>query len=152
MKTHIMEGHLWKHTQANFNMHTETKRRQLFIHLPPQCWSLSKPDAGRMTAERRGTQGQTHTHIHTHAWSHTHARAHTLPGETASRTQQSRTNIRGVDTCRNKNSEWEIDMLFKILSTQSIEGFFPLSQWITKLSREKWTVEWKNSSTPSDWT
>lgn len=41
--------------------------------LPPQSLSLSKPDAGRMTAERRGGHGQTNTHMHTHMRLHTHA-------------------------------------------------------------------------------
>lgn len=50
-------------------------------HLPPQSLSLSKPDAGRMTAERRGGHGQTNTHMHTHMHVHTHLRLQDTPGE-----------------------------------------------------------------------
>lgn len=57
------------------------------IHLPPHCWSLSKPDAGRMTAERRGIQVR---HTNRHANTHTHAdtcMCSLCPGETGCRAQ-----------------------------------------------------------------
>lgn len=49
---------------ANVHMPTNTKLRQLLMNLPPHCWSLSKPDAGRITAERREAQSQAHMHTH----------------------------------------------------------------------------------------
>lgn len=68
--------------------------RSCSIHLPPQCLSLSKPDAGRMTAERRGVHGQTNTSMHTHAHTHNHWRKH------LQKTTTSDCNDTGVDTCR----------------------------------------------------
>lgn len=55
----------------NLDTQSQTEGRCL-SHLPPQSLSLSKPDAGRMTAERRGGHGQTNTRMHTRMHVDTH--------------------------------------------------------------------------------